>query len=89
MDQVAFNQNILVTVPGNTRFYIVFHETPNSSSESASPRRSNSPAAPANASEAVPNLQELRQLLQLRQELSQLYQQGSNETTASGNSQSQ
>jgi hypothetical protein len=65
----------MVTVPGNTRFYIVVQQNPNSSGQTTPARRASSASGFAGDSQAVPNLQELRQLLQLRQELSQLYQQ--------------
>jgi len=82
MNQVAFNQNIMVTVPGNTRFYIVVQQTPNSSGQPPAARRASSASGFAGGSQAVPNLQELRELLQLRQELSQIYQQGPGEKAA-------
>jgi hypothetical protein len=82
MNQVAFNQNIMVTVPGNTRFYIVVQQTPNSSGQLPAARRASSASGFAGGSQAVPNLQELRELLQLRQELSQIYQQGPGEKAA-------
>jgi hypothetical protein len=75
MSELAFNQNIVVTVPGNARFYIVL-ETGGTSGETGSRQ----PAAPASAGSreaTAPSLDELRQLMQLRQELSALYQQGS------------
>ncbi len=87
MDQAAFNQNIMVTVPGNTRFYIVFHEDPNSTGQPPATRHASS--ATSDDTQAVPNLQELRQLLQLRQELSQLYQQQSSEKPISDTNQPQ
>jgi hypothetical protein len=71
-----------VTVPGNTRFYIVVQQTSNSSAQTATTRRASSASGFAGDGQAVPNLQELRQLLQLRQELSQLYPQGPGEKTA-------
>ena len=82
MNEVAFNQNIMVTVPGNTRFYIVVQQTPNSSGQPPAARRASSASGFAGGSQAVPNLQELRELLQLRQELSQIYQQGPGEKAA-------
>jgi hypothetical protein len=82
MNGVAFNQNIMVTVPGNTRFYIVLQQTPTSSGQAPTARRASSASGFAGDSQAVPNLQELRQLLQLRQELSQLYPQEPSEKTA-------
>jgi len=82
MNGVAFNQNIMVTVPGNTRFYIVVQQTANSSGQPSAARRVSSATGFAGDSQAVPNLQELRELLQLRQELSQIYQQGPGEKAA-------
>jgi hypothetical protein len=82
MNGVAFNQNIMVTVPGNTRFYIVVQQTPNSSGQPPAARRASSASGFAGDNQAVPNLQELRELLQLRQELSQIYQQGPGEKAA-------
>jgi len=82
MNGVAFNQNIMVTVPGNTRFYIVLLQTPTSSGPAPTARRASSASGFAGDGQAVPNLQELRQLLQLRQELSQLYPQEPSEKTA-------
>jgi hypothetical protein len=72
----------MVTVPGNTRFYIVVQQTANSSGQTATPRRASTASGFAGDNQAVPNLQELRELLQLRQELSQIYQQGPGEKAA-------
>ena len=82
MNGVAFNQNIMVTVPGNTRFYIVVQQTAISSGQPPTARRASSASGFAGDGQAVPNLQELRELLQLRQELSQLYQQEPSEKAA-------
>ena len=75
MSELAFNQNIVVTVPGNARFYIVL-ETGGTSGDTGS-RQSAAPASAAPKEATAPSLDELRQLMQLRQELSALYQQGS------------
>lgn len=85
LNELAFNQNVVVTVPGNTRFYIVL--------ESGSVERGADRTQPANLAStssrggAVPSLDELRQLLQLRQELSSMYQQAG--TTPAANQPSQ
>lgn len=67
---LGFNQNIVVTVPGNTRFYIVIQKgaAPHDGDirPSATQLVSNTPP---------PTMQELRELMQLRRELSELYQQ--------------
>jgi hypothetical protein len=75
MSELAFNQNIVVTVPGNARFYIVL-ETGGTDGDAGS-RQSAAPATAAPKEATAPSLDELRQLMQLRQELSALYQQGS------------
>jgi hypothetical protein len=79
LSDLAFTQNIVVTLPGNTRFYIVL--------ESVSTGRSvgTQPATLASAGSkgtSLPSLDELRQLMQLKQELSTMYQQGSMPSTA-------
>lgn len=70
LNSLAFNQNILVTVPGNTRFYVVVEK--NSAAGEGQAR----PAATQHADNATfPTGEELRQLLQLRRELNDMYQQ--------------
>lgn len=70
LNNLAFNQNIVVTVPGNTRFYIVVDKDTTSREEGARPagttRVNNNP---------LPTAEELRQLMQLRRELSEMVQQ--------------
>jgi hypothetical protein len=75
LTELAYRQNIVVTVPGNTRFYIVLA---NPSGTQAAPVRT----APAGnqggtsvASAALPSVQELRELMELKSELTQMYQQ--------------
>ncbi|HXJ92318.1 MAG TPA: hypothetical protein VMT20_05500 [Terriglobia bacterium] len=84
LNELAFNQNIVVTVPGNTRFYIVL-ENPDSSIRGPE-RRTESPAA-TGAGNNLPTADELRQLMQLRQELSQMYQQADSSVPAPEGSQ--
>lgn len=78
LNNLTFNQNVVVTVPGNTRFYIVMERgaaLPESQAQAATTQQA-STAPP-------PSLEDLRQLLQLRQELSAMYQQaGNTENTA-------
>jgi hypothetical protein len=70
LNSLAFNPNIVVSVPGNTRFYVVIErETP------ASEEPARSGQAQQARSESPPTPQELRQLMQLRQELAALYRQ--------------
>ena len=68
LTELAYRQNIVVTVPGNTRFYIVL----------AKPARSlpaNNAATQGLATGALPSVQELRELMELKSELTQMYQQ--------------
>src|SRR5258707_10341197 len=70
LNNLTFNQNVVVTVPGNTRFYIVVEKGTTVREEGARPATTqqviNAP---------LPTGEELRQLMQLRQELSEMYQQ--------------
>ena len=72
LNELAFNQNIVVTVPGNTRFYIVLENT-GSANTGAGGRQA---AVSSTQPNGVPTLDELRQLMQLKEELSTMYQQG-------------
>jgi len=74
LTNLAFNQNVVVTVPGNTRFYLIFQKV---FGESNAPKELQPASANSTqlANAKLPSLEELRQLMQLRQELSQLYQQ--------------
>jgi len=76
LNELAYRQNIVVTVPGNTRFFIVLARPASSGSAGASPRGpvpTSNPGSYATAS--TPSVQELRELLELKQELTQMYQQ--------------
>ena len=86
LNELGFNQNIVVTVPGNTRFYIVVQK--GVSDRSSIPgARSTGVNSASLGGEKVPTLEELRELMQLRREVNQMYQQTSNQTSsqASGN----
>ncbi len=76
MNELAYRQNIVVTVPGNTRFYIVLAKPGDRATRStpggAVP--SSNPNVPSYAA-AAPSVQELRELLELKRELTQMYQQ--------------
>jgi hypothetical protein len=78
LNNLTFNQNIVVTVPGNTRFYIVMEHgaaLPEGHAQ-ATTSQQESTAPP-------PSMEELRQLLQLRQEMGAMYQQaGSTQSEA-------
>ncbi|MBV9183579.1 MAG: hypothetical protein JO356_19925 [Acidobacteria bacterium] len=76
LNELAFNQNLVVTIPANTRFYIVVQHAV-SESEGVT-----SPAVKAlkvgNGNGGVPTLEELRELMQLRREMNDLYTQNTN-----------
>lgn len=74
INTMAANQNIVVTVPGNTRFYVVVEKGSSEDVGRPAPgsidaNRPNPPGSKA------PTLEELRQLIQLRSELNQMYSQ--------------
>ena len=75
LTELAYRQNIVVTVPGNTRFYIVLSRP---AADQATPARSvpaNNPVTPGLATAALPSVQELRELMELKSELTEMYQQ--------------
>jgi hypothetical protein len=63
----AYSQNVSVTVPANTRFYVVLQK----SAVATTPARIPEPAAP---SVEMPTVQELRELMDLRREINRMYQ---------------
>jgi Bacterial conjugation TrbI-like protein len=81
INTLAASQSIVVTVPGNTRFYIVV-EKGSLDQQVGKPR-----VRPADASSVsltggkVPSLEELRELMQLKNELNQMYLQTSAQQT--------
>jgi len=81
LNELAFNQHIVVTVPGNTRFYIVL-ENCAVEKDTAGGRRAVTPVSTATRSGGLPSLEELRQLMQLKQELSAMYEQAGTRAVA-------
>jgi hypothetical protein len=72
-NELAYNQSIVVTVPGNTRFYLVLEKGTSPAGGSDVERTSS--AAQAATRQSSPSLQELRELLELKREMSQIYEQ--------------
>ncbi len=73
LNGMTLNQNVVVTLPGGTRFYLVLEKgAAAQASPAARPRES---AETRTANTSVPNLEELRKLLELRRELSEMYDQ--------------
>ena len=68
LNEMAMSQNIVVTVPGNTRFYLVLEKGSRATSR---PAKENS-ASSSVTENGVPSLEELRQLLELKREMSQM-----------------
>jgi hypothetical protein len=79
LNQLAANTNIVVTVPGSTRFYIVLANTAPTNNTSSRPATFTAASTPND----LPSLSELRQLMQLKQELSAMYQQASTQQAPS------
>lgn len=71
INTMTANQNIVVTVPGNTRFYVVVEKGSPEDVEKTTPRSTDA----INPGEKALTLEELRQLIQLRSELNQMYSQ--------------
>lgn len=85
LNDLAYHQNIVVTVPGNTRLYIVLAK-PSGSGIRTTPEgvapAGNPGAVPSYATASTPSVQELRELLELKQELTRMYQQQQNTQVA-------
>lgn len=77
LNNLAFNQNIVVTVPGNTRFYIVVEKDATVHEGEVRPATTHQ----VNNTQ-LPTVQELRELMQLRRELSEMVQQSSTQSSA-------
>ena len=78
LNGLALNQNLVVTLPGNTRFYIVVQK-PSSDHMGTTSGPRNTGTSTASFTGGVPTLEELRQLLQLRSEINELYTQASSQ----------
>src|SRR5271165_75321 len=78
LNGLAFNQNLVVTLPGNTRFYSVVQK-PSSDHGGATSGTRSTGTSTAGFSAGMPNLDELRQLMQLRSEINELYTQASSQ----------
>ncbi len=74
INTLTSNQNIVVTVPGNTRFYVVVEKGTSEDAGKRVPRPTDAGNGSLSA-EKPPTLEELRQLIQLRSELNQMYSQ--------------
>ena len=66
----AYAQSISVTVPANTRFYVVLQKAAVNTTTPAPTQIAERPAQ----SLAIPTAQELRELMDLRREINRMYQ---------------
>ena len=71
LTSLAFHQNIVVTIPGNTRFYLVLQKGSSAGTPGTSVTSTSTQTA---ANTRLPSLEELRELIQLRRELNEMYQ---------------
>ena len=75
MSSLAYNENIVVTVPGNTRFFLVLQQDagdkPGSRALPGGLRNTTQIAADGTSS--LPSAQELRELIDLKTELNRMY----------------
>ena len=77
LNNLTFNQNVVVSLAANTRFYIVVGKG------TTVPREEAQPAKTQQVNNApLPTADELQQLMQLRRELSEMYQQPGVQSTA-------
>jgi len=82
MAGLAYNENIVVTVPGNTRFFLVLLQDAGEKPDTrALPGglRNNTQFA-ADGSSSLPSAQELRELIDLKNELNRMYSQTASRT---------
>jgi hypothetical protein len=90
MSSLAYNENIVITVPGNTRFFLVLlqeaGEKPDSRALPGSLRNATQIATDGRSS--IPSAQELRELIDLKAELNRIYGQAA-ATRISGPAQQQ
>jgi len=86
LNELAQRQNIVVTVAGNTRFYIVLGksaaEENGTRSAPALSAPVGNPASPNYSVASAPSVEELRELLELKRELTQMSQQQQQEQNA-------
>lgn len=90
MSSLAYNENIVITVPGNTRFFLVLLQD---AGERSDPKAlpgglRNTTQIAADGSSSLPSAQELRELIDLKAELNRMYGQAA-ATKISGPAQQQ
>src|SRR5581483_6737417 len=85
INTLAANQTLVVTVPGNTRFYIVIEQGSSDQQPGSPGTRPVENSGAGFSAGKVPTLEELRELLQLRNELNQMYLQAGSQAAEAQN----
>lgn len=77
LSSLAYNENIVVTVPANTRFFLVLlpDASGNGGATSAPAGARNATEIAAGGRSSLPSAQELRELIELKNELNRVYAQ--------------
>ena len=83
VEGLAANENIVVSVPGNTRFFIVLLEGSGQPARTAPTGARGASQIATNANTALPSAEELQELIELKTELNRMYQQVAATRTAS------
>ena len=83
VEGLAANENIVVSVPGNTRFFIVLLEGSGQPARTAPTGARGASQIATNANTALPSAEELQELIELKAELNRMYQQVAATRTAS------
>jgi hypothetical protein len=79
LNSLAYSQNLVVTLAGNTRFYIIVQKLASERAPTdAGPHNASTNTAGVNV--GVPTLEELRQLIQLKGEINDLYSQANRQS---------
>ena len=73
MMSLAFNQNVVVTLPGNTRFYIVLQEPSSAARQTETPAVGGRTNVANAGTSSLPTAAELRELISLKDELNRMY----------------
>ena len=73
MMSLAFNQNVVVTLPANTRFYIVLQEPSSAARPTETPAVGGRTNVANAGTSSLPTAAELRELISLKDELNRMY----------------
>lgn len=82
LTSLAYNQNVVVTLPGNTRFYIVLQEPSSAARQTDTPASGTGNRTNAAGAQSLPTAAELRELISLKDELNRMYREVAASRTA-------